>query len=99
MSAGPPGGFDGADFRREASALDRRDILTLQIARAAAFGIAALGVFFQVLAAVQGKSIDGDTRAWFLGGIAVGFLIGEIIKLKRRVNELEDRLGSSSGAN
>ena len=101
MSANGLTGWGTEEQRRQWRALDRKDLYALQIVRMAGFGLAVFVIVAQLVAFFLQRELDDAVESYgrlsALGGMAVGFVCGEMIKLKRRLAALEKRLGSVDG--
>jgi hypothetical protein len=89
-------GWGTEEQRRQWRALDRNDLYGLQVARISGFGIAVFVIVVQLVAFFlqqeMDSAVEANARLWGLGGLALGFVCGEVIKLKRRIAALEKRL-------
>ncbi|ADL02276.1 hypothetical protein [Brevundimonas subvibrioides] len=104
MSADDLGGFASPRQLRAWKVLDRDDVTGLRVARLVAFGVSAFVVLMKFAFVFQQRemdaSLEGQANLWGIGGIALGVVLGEVIRLKLRVIELERRsLPTQTGAN
>ena len=101
MSASDQTGVGTDQQRQHWRKLDRDDLLGLQSARVFAFGAAICVAAMQIIAFLTQREMGvfGDSAQLFgLGGVAVGFLCGQLIETKRRILALEQCLAEANGS-
>lgn len=101
MSSSDLTGFGTDQQRRRLSDSEHDDVFLLQAARITGFGVAVLVVAFHVLALFLQREVDsvfdGSGSLPILGGLAVGFICGQLIKSRRKIAALEKRLAEATG--
>ena len=104
MSASDLSKLGTPEHQRAMHTVDRNDVYPLQVGRFAGFGIAFFFMAMQLFAFFQQREMDSaveaNGRIWAVGGLMMGAVCGELIRLKRRIADLEKRLSqTTTGAN